>query len=420
MSFWACRACLNFNQKWNSQLRDTHLRQDETDKNIVDNRKNIEENRKSIEEIRRLAEEVRNEARQQNRVIEGLEERVENAVADELREREARKLNLVFHGVPEIEDTVRNPKERMEMDKGNCGKIIQEMRIRSNINLRFCRRIVEKGREPRPVVIGLFSEEDRKRILDGARELRYTRYENVTVVPDLTKSQRRGEQRLREEADRRNTQLTAEDREKNLKWIVVGKRGEKRLIKGVERENQHGRADRERRPSGNRNGGPRRRSNSGGWRRDGGERRNRSSSRRMRSRSGDRRSVRSRSRERRYTRNEESERSRRSAAGATQRINPTLNTNSCALDRPATQLVTRPVVAQPTGASGGGNGVPMSGAAQTAEYSQPTSSSRERSNGRTDGEWRSDTRRERLGSKRARSRTRSWEERDRQHRRRLY
>ena len=62
----------------------------------------------------------------------------------------------------------------------------------------------------------------------------------------MTKSRRRGEQKLREEADSRNKLLTTEDRDKNLKWIVVGKRGEKRLIKGVERDGQWGQQDRER------------------------------------------------------------------------------------------------------------------------------------------------------------------------------
>ena len=62
----------------------------------------------------------------------------------------------------------------------------------------------------------------------------------------MTKSQRRGEQKLRDEADSRNALLTREDRDKNLKWIIVGKRGEKRLIKGTERDGQWGQQDRER------------------------------------------------------------------------------------------------------------------------------------------------------------------------------
>ena len=62
----------------------------------------------------------------------------------------------------------------------------------------------------------------------------------------MTKSQRRGEQKLRGEADSRNALLTREDRDKNLKWIIVGKRGEKRLIKGTERDGQWGQQDRQR------------------------------------------------------------------------------------------------------------------------------------------------------------------------------
>ena len=45
--------------------------------------------------------------------------------------------------------------------------------------------------------------------------------------------------RLSEEAERRNQDLTEEDRERNLKWIVVGSRGEKRIIKATERDEQN-------------------------------------------------------------------------------------------------------------------------------------------------------------------------------------
>ena len=77
------------------------------------------------------------------------------------------------------------------------------------------------------MVFRVFSEDEKRHLLEKAKELKYTCYENVTIVPDMTKSQRRGEQKLREEADRRNGELTVEDREKNLKWLIVEKRGEK-------------------------------------------------------------------------------------------------------------------------------------------------------------------------------------------------
>jgi hypothetical protein len=51
--------------------------------------------------------------------------------------------------------------------------------------------------------------------------------------------QRRAEDQLAKEVETRNNQLTTEDREKNLRWMVVGRRGEKQMIKGTEREQQN-------------------------------------------------------------------------------------------------------------------------------------------------------------------------------------
>ena len=244
LAYWACLA---FNQKWNSQIRDTMKRQDNTEKNVEENRRNINENRQSIEILRREADELRKELREKVTLSHGVEERVEAKMADELREREARKMNLVIHGVQEVIDEIKNPKERMERDLEECSKIVSAMGVRRKINFRFCRRLGEKGRDPRPIVVGLYSEDNRRELLGGARELRYSKYEQVSIVPDLTIMQRKSEQRLREEADRRNEELSEEDKERNVKWMVVGRRGEKRIIKGTERDNQYGQGDNNRR-----------------------------------------------------------------------------------------------------------------------------------------------------------------------------
>jgi hypothetical protein len=55
----------------------------------------------------------------------------------------------------------------------------------------------------------------------------------------MTRMQRRAEDQLAKEVETRNNQLTTEDREKNLRWMVVGRRGKKRMIKGTEREQQN-------------------------------------------------------------------------------------------------------------------------------------------------------------------------------------
>ena len=237
-AYWACRACMNFSNKWHSQMREVNRRQEETEARV-------DANTDKIEEVRQSTEELRREFREHVQRTEGIQERMEAVMDTELREREARRLNLVIHGLPEPSDSFKDARGRMEQDKIECERLFAAMKARTRYQaIRFCRRIGERGEDPRPLVFGVFTEEEKRHLLEKARELAYTKYENVTIVPDMTKRQRKGEQQLREEATRKNNQLTEEDKSKQLKWLVVGKRGEKRLIKGVEREGQGGRQER--------------------------------------------------------------------------------------------------------------------------------------------------------------------------------
>ena len=44
-------------------------------------------------------------------------------------------------------------------------------------------------------MIGVTTEEEKKHLLDRAKELQRSRFNNVAIVPDLTKLQRRGEEK---------------------------------------------------------------------------------------------------------------------------------------------------------------------------------------------------------------------------------
>jgi hypothetical protein len=85
-------------------------------------------------------------------------------------------------------------------------------------------------------------------------------FSDVSVGIDLTKVQREEEKEMKKEADRRNTQLAEQDKAKNLQWMVVGSRGEKRIIKAVPREQPAQRG----RPAGRGRGGTTRRGGRGG------------------------------------------------------------------------------------------------------------------------------------------------------------
>jgi hypothetical protein len=164
-------------------------------------------------------------------------------MCDEMKEREARKKNIVFHSVGECADEKASGKERQDWDRKSCFNIFSAMKIEMEGDaVRFCRRVGEKKGQPRPLVCGLWEEKDRNKVLRNARNLESTSFRNVSVCPDLTRKQREEEADMRKEADRRNEEeLTEEDKTKNLKWAAVGDRGQKFLIKTVVREQQLGR-----------------------------------------------------------------------------------------------------------------------------------------------------------------------------------
>jgi hypothetical protein len=97
-----------------------------------------------------------------------------------MQEREVRRMNLIIHGVEEQSNEVRGNRERIEKDKERCERIFVAMKARTRKeDIRFCRRIGERGDDPRPMVIGLENEEEKRHVLGRAKDLRNTRYREI-------------------------------------------------------------------------------------------------------------------------------------------------------------------------------------------------------------------------------------------------
>ena len=232
MAYWVCRPCQNFVQRVKHRFAENDKRHQETEKKVETNTRSLDGHEKEIEDMKQAMKQMAEKMEREKEERDGM-------VCEEIQEMEARRRNLVIHGLQEAPEAIRVNRERMEWDKNLCGELFQVMGARvKKEELRFCRRIGERGNMPRPVVIGVEEDREKAHLLKMARELKGTKYENVSIVPDLTRKQRQQEARLREEAESRNGRLTEEDRRNNLKWIVVGMRGEKRLIKGVERDRE--------------------------------------------------------------------------------------------------------------------------------------------------------------------------------------
>jgi hypothetical protein len=197
---------------------------------------------KTVEEHTAENGQVKGNVAKMEEKLEQMEKRLEDRMCEEMRERAIRRMNLILHNVEEPSQRIRDGRERMEADKKACAKIFKAVKITATSEeIKFCHRIGEKGDVPRPLLIVLKSEDAKNHILEKARDLQKTDYKDVTIGPDMTLRQRQEEKRMREEVDRKNREeLSQEDVAKNLEWMLVGLRGERRIIKGISRETQEG------------------------------------------------------------------------------------------------------------------------------------------------------------------------------------
>jgi hypothetical protein len=199
--------------------------------------KSVEENKTEVKALEKKVVSISEELKKREEKVESTVKNETRSVYEEMREREARRLNVVFHRVDEMEGDRMTGAERQDWDKKSCGNIFHALKLKiTEDSIKFCRRVGEKGEDARPLIVGFYTETERSELLRNSRYLEDTDFSHVTVGPDLTKKQRQEEAEMHEEAERKNKELSEDDKAKNLQWAVVGGRGERRLIKTVQRE----------------------------------------------------------------------------------------------------------------------------------------------------------------------------------------
>jgi len=232
---WNCDSCTASSAKLERRLVEFETRFKDVEHRVVVNEAAVHETNKRVEAVERSQARVEEEMGKER-------ENIRQERNEELRERESRRKNVVIHRVEEAGEWARTGEERRNWDLESCENIFKELKLnmRAKEVIKFCRRVGERSETPRPMVVGFKREWQKEDLLDNARELKNTRFEEVTVAPDLTKEQRKEEAELVREAERRNERRTEDDRAKNLVWMVVGAKGEKRIIKGTAREQYQG------------------------------------------------------------------------------------------------------------------------------------------------------------------------------------
>jgi hypothetical protein len=236
IAYWGCRSCTAYAKGMNHRMQEIENKIEEVKQSYT---RNDGEIRKVESEVKKLAEKVE----RQGKMIEKAAETVDGNIYEELREREAKRLNVVMYGMGEAAEEATG-RERWDWDIKSCENLFHALKIDIPVdNIRFCRRVGERTTTARPLVVGFYEERDRLRLLRC--DTRKTVFADVEVCPDLTKKQRQEETELAKEAVKRNMQMNEDDRAKNLVWAVVGRKGEKRLVKAyADREAERLRAGR--------------------------------------------------------------------------------------------------------------------------------------------------------------------------------
>ena len=226
---WQCDSCVAASSGLDARVTALETDIGKMEARIIRNEGSVQEATKRVDKV---------EARQ-GKVEERMEnerERIRMERVVEMRERELRKKNVVIHRMMEADKELVNADERREWDMASCANLFKELDLEWGREvIRFCRRIGEKSDEPRPMIVGFKREWQKEDLMDKAKELRDTAFPEVGIMPDLTQEQRRDEADMSKEAENRNANRTTEEKAKNLVWMVVGRKGEKRLVKGVER-----------------------------------------------------------------------------------------------------------------------------------------------------------------------------------------
>ena len=221
---WTCKPCFGVSSKIKKEVQVLALKQDECRKEIQANKEEIEKVKSRVDTVERKVDAIDKDViiKQSN-----------DLVFRELRERESRRDNLVIHKIPELLGASVTNKDRRDHDLKKTLEIFEYLDCSiSRDGIKFIYRPGDKivPEWPRPVILGLKDPGARQYILSHSNKLTNSIHSHISIVPDLTIQQRSEEEGLRREADKLNSELSEEEA-LNWEWVLVGLRGQKRIIK---------------------------------------------------------------------------------------------------------------------------------------------------------------------------------------------
>ena len=217
--FWACKSCTSFAAKYQADVLRFNQRLDALEKKVGE----ADEVREDVENLKKEFEVAKSSGSLSSN----------GEVFTELRERESRKNNIVIYELDE--PSGNNKEERVAEDEQQLQDLLKDIDISVKVDddIRFMSRLgkFDKQRK-RPLLVGVVDHTTKERILSKAPRLAKMAEPrcNVNIASDLTRKQREEEKGLQLEVKARNDKLTDEE---NFIWKVIGRRGERRIVRSM-------------------------------------------------------------------------------------------------------------------------------------------------------------------------------------------
>lgn len=200
---WSCKSCGISTAKISKMVV-------EMDKRVSTLETKVSDGEKDRDTIKVQLKGVSTEVNNLKESLKTSNKEAQRSVLSEVRERENRKTNIVLHQLPEPSIEVTEGEKRKELDHEELVKVLAA--IESNTkpeDIKFFTRLGEKGGNPRPLLVGFHNVDSKLKILKASKNLaNLPRYEDLRIVPDLTKEQRSEEEELRKEADKLNKEIS--------------------------------------------------------------------------------------------------------------------------------------------------------------------------------------------------------------------
>ena len=226
---WCCRVCASVQDGIKKSIIALNVQVNEMDEKITANTSDIKSNKDNLEVLNNKFDNLESTA---------TKSADKDEIFKEIREREARKVNIILHGVPE---PVGEAADRGKKDKQEIKSIAAAVNVKldQNADIKFAYRTGEKPKEtdakPRPLRVGFHDRNKAQRLIDDAwklkdnKKLKYTAY----IASDLTVQQREEEKQMRKEVEEKNNDLASDD---EYHFQVVGKRGHRIIAKVRKRQ----------------------------------------------------------------------------------------------------------------------------------------------------------------------------------------